>query len=439
MHILSVILLASLCVMIMVGKRPLRLAILIVSVFLLNPISMGGSPFLTSSNLLPIVFFISELKSFTTNAIIIKKAHLLFIFIILFLSIIILWCHSPHYSSLGGLSKIILYETVTKYFALAYGIILLKDRNNIRILVNTIYWCVIILTILGVVNLIFRQAFWLDWFLKSGSGEHYTYSERFRVQSLFHNPFNYGFVCLLAFFTGLYAKTENIISSTRSFTIIFCSLFGIFLCGCRTIIVCFMLMGILYVCFHLNNKRVLGLALSGIFLFILSYNAIDVVHNSIDSALNIFDDSQNVSGSSVEMRQEQFASVLYQIRNDFYFGKGFRYFFYDMGWSEMGEGGVVDWSLRGLEGVYLNYLLERGIVGYLLYLFIWLYLIFYSLRSLKVNKTAAVTTLTIIIGYLSFAHMTGELGTAYATMLFVGMFLSLCLKKHYTNYKINNL
>ena len=212
MHILSVILLASLCVMIMVGKRPLRLAILIVSVFLLNPISMGGSPFLTSSNLLPIVFFISELKSFTTNAIIIKKAHLLFIFIILFLSIIILWCHSPHYSSLGGLSKIILYETVTKYFALAYGIILLKDRNNIRILVNTIYWCVIILTILGVVNLIFRQAFWLDWFLKSGSGEHYTYSERFRVQSLFHNPFNYGFVCLLAFFTGLYAKTENIIS-----------------------------------------------------------------------------------------------------------------------------------------------------------------------------------------------------------------------------------
>lgn len=200
-----------------------------------------------------------------------------------------------------------------------------------------------------------------------------------------------------------------------------------------------MLMGILYVCFHLNNKRVLGLALSGIFLFILSYNAIDVVHNSIDSALNIFDDSQNVSGSSVEMRQEQFASVLYQIRNDFYFGKGFRYFFYDMGWSEMGEGGVVDWSLRGLEGVYLNYLLERGIVGYLLYLFIWLYLIFYSLRSIKVNKTAAVTTLTIIIGYLSFAHMTGELGTAYATMLFVGMFLSLCLKKHYTNYKINNL
>ena len=105
----------------------------------------------------------------------------------------------------------------------------------------------------------------------------------------------------------------------------------------------------------------------------------------------------------------------------------------------MGEGGVVDWSLRGLEGVYLNYLLERGIVGYLLYLFIWLYLIFYSLRSIKVNKTAAVTTLTIIIGYLSFAHMTGELGTAYATMLFVGMFLSLCLKKHYTNYKINNL
>ena len=128
-----------------------------------------------------------------------------------------------------------------------------------------------------------------------------------------------------------------------------------------------------------------------------------------------------------------------KIRNDFYFGKGFRYFFYDMGWSEMGEGGVVDWSLRGLEGVYLNYLLERGIVGYLLYLFIWLYLIFYSLRSIKVNKTAAVTTLTIIIGYLSFAHMTGELGTAYATMLFVGMFLSLCLKKHYTNYKINNL
>lgn len=440
MHIFSIIILTSLSVMLLLGKRPLKLAILIISVFLLKPISLGGSPFLASSNLLAIVFFISELKYFSKNVITIKQSHLLFFFIILIIPVFILWLHSPHYSGLSGLTKIVLYEIITKYFALAYGIILLKERCDFRILINAIYWCIIILTVFGVVNLVFRQAFWLDWFIQGDWGEYYTQSDRFRVQSLFNNPFNYGFVCLLAFFMGLYAKLEKLISNNRWIVILFGSLFGIFMCGCRTIIICFIIMSLTYVSFHFNNKRVLGLSLSVVLLFLISYNTIELVHNSIDAALSVFDDSQNVSGSSIEMRQEQFSSVLYHIRNDFYYGKGYRYFYFDMGWSEMREGGVVDWSLHGLEGVYLNYLLERGIIGYLFYLLIWLLLIIYSLHSLILNKTAAVTALTIIIGYVTFAHMTGELGTAYATLLFVGIFLSLCKKKttHIKTQILNN-
>ena len=75
-----------------------------------------------------------------------------------------------------------------------------------------------------------------------------------------------------------------------------------------------------------------------------------------------------MSGSSIEMRVLQYTAVMNHVRDHFLLGRGLDYFFIDMGWSE-GKQYLVDQDLFGLEGVLMNYLLERGFLGICFYLF----------------------------------------------------------------------
>jgi O-antigen ligase len=125
-------------------------------------------------------------------------------------------------------------------------------------------------------------------------------------------------------------------------------------------------------------------------------------------------------GSNIEMRSIQTATVLSYIEDTPLFGRGVHYFNKDLGWGEGGFKTLKDSRLYGIEGVYMKYLLERGFVGYFLYLLICFFLLFYIVRHRSTNKRLTGLGISVFVLYTLFAHMTGELGSVFPTLLVLG-------------------
>ena len=149
--------------------------------------------------------------------------------------------------------------------------------------------------------------------------------------------------------------------------------------------------------------------------------AIDVVFEKISS---MFLSSSNVEGSSMDGRILQIGSVLYHIKDCMFFGNGYGYFLIDMGWAE-GKQALVDKDLFGIEGIYMNILLERGVVGLVFYYVFWLILLFYLFLKRKTDIVTSACAISLVVCYIVFAHATGELGSLPSTLFFVG----ICLNK----------
>ena len=126
----------------------------------------------------------------------------------------------------------------------------------------------------------------------------------------------------------------------------------------------------------------------------------------------------------MEMRAVQFARVLYYMEDHYWTGRGYDFFWIDLQFSE-GQKYALDPELLGLEGVHLRYLLERGIIGYALYLLFYILLLSYLYRHRKSNREEAAAALALLVVYLTFAHMTGELKSLPPTLLLLGMFLRM--------------
>ena len=88
-------------------------------------------------------------------------------------------------------------------------------------------------------------------------------------------------------------------------------------------------------------------------------------------------------------------------------------------------------DLAGVEGVYLIYLLERGIVGLLFYVLFYATIVFWLYRNRKWDVETAALGISSVSGYLVFAVMTGELSAVPPTLLVAGM----CIRLLYTAKK----
>lgn len=124
----------------------------------------------------------------------------------------------------------------------------------------------------------------------------------------------------------------------------------------------------------------------------------------------------------MELRMEQLASVISYMDGHYWLGRGYDYFWIDLQFSKGLENSLAP-DLYGLEGVHLSYLLERGIVGYALYLLFFILLLSFILRHRKSNREEAAAAFALLVMYLSFAHMTGELNSPPSTFLLLGMLL----------------
>lgn len=381
----------------------------------------------------PLFFFLSEIPHWREYVNVIKKFKLTIFVTILFLGTVLLILHSPHLRGTGQLLSYLRTEIITKYLLIIIPLVALSSKGTLSIVVKAVTVSMIILTLFGIYNLLTRHAIFVDWIFEGmklndvmeDAGSTFEIRDRFRVQALHFNPFDYGFICVTIWNFFLYLRIEKIVDNIHFLLISFCCLFGVIFCGCRTITVCLVFCFALYYLFTHTFFKTFKWVFIIIVIALFFYNSFSTVTEAVNAKLlSIFNDSADVDGSSISMRILQFTTVLYYIEGYFLFGRGFGFFALDLGWSE-GKSGAVDRDLYGLEGVYLSLLLERGVIGLLMYAAMIFVLIKRYLSYRRADKNSTAYCLSLIFTYLLFAIMTGELQSAYITFLLLGIGMKL--------------
>ena len=408
----------------------------------LNFVPFGGSQYILSH-----CFILSEISYIRQYVKTFKKTIIYPLLLIVIVAAVVLLMNSPHYNSnLTGILRLFIVELTGKYFAICYAFVSILSMNNMKPILKVSYYGLLILTAFGVLNLIIGRAWFIDTIGThmtvaenlTDLGGKFTNSERFRVQAMFFSPFDYGYICVLLLLQQLWGYVKKLVSKQQFYISAVCSIFGVLFCGCRTNILCFVIGIIVFVYYAYSMKQWIRYAMMGFFLCVIAYSTVPVIQEKVDQTMTAFDINSQTSGSSIDMRLLQYTAVLYHIRNHELFGRGLGFFNIDMGWGESQAASLVDKDLYGLEGVVMSYLLERGIIGLLLYLSFYATILYFLYRHRITDKQTSAFGLSLVFVYLAFANMTGELGSVFPTLLLIGCCMKLLYQQIAFN-KISNL
>lgn len=412
-------------------KRKYKIGIMLLGTLCFTAIKIN-LPFQQANHIICASFIISEIPHLK---VLIKSAKGTIVWKLMGISILITLITiltSPHLSKFNDIRYYLQDYLFFYYFGLMYAFWCFQDEETIQPSLKITFVGIIILTFFGVANYITKTADFVTlmedgWTNNNSSdidiGESYTTSDRFRVMAMFHNPFDYGYICIIILLLHIYGFTRGYENRTKLIVVLICTIFGILTNGSRTIIFCSFVGVSVYFLLAFKPKKTLRIILLCLFILPISYQLVPQVRDPIDKAFTMFDKNSDYEGSSIEMRTLQYATIFYYIQDNPLFGRGYKFFSIDLGWSE-GRKYLKDDRLQGLEGVAMSYLLERGIIGYTLYLIFWISIVVYMFRNRKASKQATALGLSILAVYLSFANMTGELSSVYPTLLILGF----CIK-----------
>jgi O-antigen ligase len=241
---------------------------------------------------------------------------------------------------------------------------------------------------------------------------------------MFNHPFDYGYICaamLLLHLHGWYRHLE----SKRDFMIaIVCCSFGILICGCRTVWVSAALSIACYSMWTFQLSRNVMYGIVAMMLMILSYLTIPAVEERVNQVTDIFAENSETEGSSIELRMSQYGYVLICIEGNEWLGlgKGYWEHIYTEDRASVGD-------LYGVESVILQTLLERGIIGLVLWAAFYTIIFLYFWRNRKKRKKLTGLGVSILSLYLLFSIGTGELGSVYPTMLLLGISMKMMESK----------
>lgn len=320
-------------------------------------------------------------------------------------------------------------ELLFKYFALAYALWAVKDEKSLKPILRISLYCLIVLTVFGVLNYIDQNAMFVNALTEGRTslvqedvslGDVYTDSDRFRVQSMFKSPFDYGYICVAILILHLHGRHRHL-ESKRAFIIaLVCCSFGILMCGCRIVwmsailsIACYSMWD-----FHLNRNVMFGIV--AVTLLIASYNTIPAVEEKVNMVTDIFVEDSETSGSTIAMRMSQYAYVLMYIEGHEWLGLGKGFWAHSYAEDPYSVAGLF-----GIESVILSYLLEQGIVGLALWAFFYTSIFLYFLHNRRKRKALSGLGCSILVLYLVFSIGTGELGSVYPTMLLLGITMKM--------------
>ena len=430
-------------------RKDVRILLVTICITLFSAVYL--KPTTTSlSNWCILCFFISELKYVKSDIKILKTTSVIKNLLIVLLLEVVSIPFSPHiYGSISGLKDLVL-KILTCDFLIVYSYLSVKSRKQLKKIYQVLFVCLIILTFFAVLNLLTKSSFFLTYIGTDNVGEtskiydmyvnKYIDSERFRVQSTFLNPFDYGYICLVYLCFELYGFLKKIQQRKYSYIAFSCCLFGIFTCGCRTIIFCFLIavIALLFFLYSKNTKRIAAFAF-GAFFFLLLYSTVPLVQSKINLTFTAITDTKGdqVGGSNISLRSNQINAVFFHIKNNLLFGRGVGYFGKDLGYYK-GVSYLKDERLMGLEGIYMEYLLERGLVGLVLWILYFISLLFYFYKMRVLDICSSAFGITIIIVYICFSCMTGQLLSLYPTLLSLGFLMRICDSKRKSLQRKNN-
>lgn len=398
--------------------------------------------------LIPTCFLISELRNFRKIKAYLKNTVISTDLMLFLVSILILIIFSPHLHDINTIRYVLQEEVLFKYFLLIYGFYACRNISQLKKIIDLSLICLCVMTLFGVLNYITKSSYYVGALMGGydtssmfngamNFSAMFADSSRFRVNSTFLNPFDYGFMCIALALFYSYAFQKKIIKKKIYYFSLLACAFGVVACGSRTTILVAMIAGLVYVfcAFQLGKK--IKLLFVVFFISIIGYLTIPAVAEKVDFAMSAFDENSDVGGSSMEGRTAQYAAVFYHIKDSPLFGKGYMYFTIDLGWGK-GKDYIVDKDLFGLEGVAMNYLLERGFVGYVFYLLFYIILFVYLIKNRRKGKNEFALGVSILAAYLAYANMTGELFSAQPTLLILGCTIGIIYNKNINNNKVWN-
>lgn len=245
----------------------------------------------------------------------------------------------------------------------------------------------------------------------------YYFGDRVRITSTWSHPIAYGLICGALFYEYLpYWKKKKIQILMLLLAI------NVFLCGSRTALAAFFLMGGVIVLTRYKLSRAIRQGIIVCIMVVPIYCAVPMVQNKIDSMVNTALGNEDVAGSSLEMRDEQTYYAMLIVSECPLLGHGLDYIMEVMGYGT--DNFTGDSHLLGLESYTYILLIERGFIGLFLEIFIWASIIFYALRYRKQDVEDASLIIAYILGFAFFSISTGTLDTKIPMLFMVSVALS---------------
>ena len=417
------------CLLMFCVKREWKVAMLVMGAMVLTLVDIPGIPLHKANLLLQVAFLLSEWRYLPRHFKRLQSTPYLWIpLLIVSFSALLAALTSPYTS----IKETIEYELLFKYFAIAYAFWAVKNEKSLKPILQVSFYCMIVLTFFGLLNYIDKNAIFVNALTEGETtiygdvalGDVYTESDRFRVQSMFQYGFDYGYICAAILLLHLHGWYRHLESKTEFIIAIACCSFGILTCGCRIVWVSAIFSFICYSMwvFKLNRNVIYGMI--AVMLLILSYNTVPAVEERVNQVTDFFVEDSETGGSSIQLRMSQYMYVLIHTEGHEWLGlgKGYWEHFY-----------VVDpeaiRDLWGVESVILQTLLERGIIGLVLWAAFYTVIFLYFWRNRIRRKKLTGLGVSILTLYLVFSIGTGELGSAYPTMLLLGSTMKMIESK----------
>lgn len=429
MRIVAIIVTLVCCGLMFYVKREWKAAMLVMGAMTLTLVNIPVIPLHKANLLLQVAFLLSEWRDLPRHFKRLQSTPYLWIpLLIVSFSALLAALTSPYTS----IKETIEYELLFKYFAIVYAFWAVKNEKSLKPILQVSLYCLIVLTFFGLLNYIDKNAIFVNALTEGQTtrygdvalGDIYTESDRFRVQSMFQYGFDYGYICAAILLLHLHGWYRHLESKTEFIIAIACCSFGIVVCGCRTVWVCAIFSFICYSMwvFQLNRNVIYGMI--AVMLLILSYNTVPAVEEKVNQMTDIFAENSETSGSSIQLRMSQYMYVAIHAEGHEWLGLGKGY------WEYMHTKNPE--SVRGLygvESVILQTLLERGIVGLVLWAAFYTMIFLYFWRNRIRRKKLTGLGVSILSLYLVFSIGTGELGSVYPTMLLLGISMKMIESK----------
>ena len=423
----------AICTLMFYVKRQVKVGMLLLTSMLFSLVKVPLVPFGSSSILLvSICMMISEFPRLGRYLRLLVRTPISKLILLALVGGLVCCIFSPHLRTFSELKSFFLTEYIIKYFSLAYSFCLIRRPTDLKPILRILFYGLIVMTFFAIINLITGSSIYVKELMGNVEvanrltadaieGDFHS-AERFRTQATFIFPFDYGYICCIVLALMSFGFKKGMIDKIKFLVSLICCLFGIFSCGCRTVLFCALIGTVCFLRFTTPRKKFLRiLSISCVSALLLL--CIPFVRNRFSTMTTMFSTDSDVEGSSLTMRIVQYSTVLDYIDGaQFLFGNGYNFFNLDLGWADH-ENSLMDRDLEGLEGVLMNLALERGLVGILVHMAFYFLLLYLVIRHKIYSKNLAALGVSVLVVYLLFANMTGELSSVYPTLIVIGYVL----------------